>query len=244
MNALIYTRYEVLRTLRSKRFFIMALGFPLAIYFLIAAPNRNVADLGGSGISAPLYYMVGLATFGTMAAMLSSGTRIAGERAVGWNRQLRLTPLPTRAYFRGKVWTAYLMAGLTIGLLYLSGTLLGVRLTAGEWVHMTELLLVGLIPLAALGILLGHLLTVDSIGPAVGGLTAVLAFVSGTWFPLGDGLLNTIAQCLPSYWLVQASHVALGAGGWPLKGWVVVGAWSVAVSLLAAWAYRRDTQRV
>jgi len=244
MNALAYTRFELLRTLRSKRFFVMSLAFPLAIYFLIAAPNRNVTDLGGSGISAPLYYMVGLAAFGTMAAILSSGTRIAGERAVGWNRQLRLTPLRARDYFRAKVITAYLMAGLTIGLLYLSGTLLGVRLSAGEWLHMTELLLVGLIPLAALGILFGHLLTVDSIGPAVGGLTAILAFVSGTWFPLGNGLLNTIAQCLPSYWLVQASHVALGAGGWPAKGWIVVGAWSVALSLLAARAYRRDTRRV
>ncbi|HUK76539.1 MAG TPA: ABC transporter permease [Thermoleophilia bacterium] len=244
MNALVYTRYELLRTLRSKRFFIMALGFPLAIYFLIAAPNRNVTDLGGTGISAPLYYMIGLAAFGTMAAVLSSGTRIAGERAVGWNRQLRLTPLRPRDYFRAKVITAYLMAGLTIGLLYVAGSLLGVRLSAGEWVHMTLLLLVGLIPLAALGILFGHLLTVDSIGPAIGGLTAILAFVSGTWFPLGHGLLDTIAQCLPSYWLVQASHVALGAGGWPLKGWVVVAVWSVAVSVLAAWAYRRDTQRV
>jgi ABC-2 type transport system permease protein len=203
-----------------------------------------VTDLGGSGIPAPLYYMVGLAAFGTMAAILSSGTRIAGERAVGWNRQLRLTPLRTRDYFRAKVVTAYLMAGLTIALLYLSGTLLGVRLSAGEWLHMTELLLVGLIPLAALGILFGHLLTVDSIGPAVGGLTAILAFVSGTWFPLGNGTLNTIAQCLPSYWLVQASHVALGAGGWPAKGWIVVGAWSVGLSLLAARAYRRDTRRV
>ena len=51
--------------------------------------------------------MIGLAAFGTMAAILSSGTRIAGERAVGWNRQLRVTPLRTRDYFRAKVVTAY-----------------------------------------------------------------------------------------------------------------------------------------
>ena len=109
---------------------------------------------------------------------------------------------------------------------------------------MTGLLLIGLVPLAALGILFGHLLTTDAIGPAVGGLTAILAFVSGTWFPLGSGALNDIAQCLPSYWLVQASHVALGGASWPLKGWLVVAAWSIALSGLAARAYRRDTQRV
>ena len=244
MNTYAYTRFELLRTFRSKRFFVMSLGFPLVIYLLIALPNRGVSDFAGTGISAPLYYMVGLAAFGAMAAILSSGTRIAGERAVGWNRQLRITPLTTRAYLRTKVLTGYLMALLTVGLLYVAGSALGVRLPAADWLHMTLLMVVALIPLAALGILLGHLLTVDSIGPAVGGLTAMLAFVSGTWFPLGHGLLNDVGQCLPSYWLIQASHVALGGQAWPAKGWAVVAAWSVVLSALAVRAYRRDTQRV
>jgi ABC-2 type transport system permease protein len=244
MNTYAYTRFELLRTFRSKRFFVMSLGFPLVIYLLIALPNRGVSDFAGTGISAPLYYMVGLAAFGAMAAILSSGTRIAGERAVGWNRQLRITPLTTRAYLRTKVLTGYLMALLTVGLLYVAGSALGVRLPAADWLHMTLLMIVALIPLAALGILLGHLLTVDSIGPAVGGLTAMLAFVSGTWFPLGHGLLNDVGQCLPSYWLIQASHVALGGQAWPAKGWAVVAVWSVVLSALAVRAYRRDTQRV
>jgi ABC-2 type transport system permease protein len=81
-----YLRFEILRTLRNRRFFFLALGFPLVLYFLIAGPNRNVGDLSKSGLSAPLYFMVGLAAFGTMNAMLSAGARIAGERAVGWNR--------------------------------------------------------------------------------------------------------------------------------------------------------------
>ncbi len=239
----IYIRSEVLRTFRSRRFFVMSLGFPLVLYFLIAAPNRGVSNLGGTGISAPLYYMVGLIAFGTMAAILSSGTRIAGERAVGWNRQLRLTPLSTRTYFRSKVLVAYLMALLTIGLLYLSGTVLGVRLSADAWLNLTTLVLIGLIPFAALAVLLGHVLTTDSVAPAVGGLTALLAFLGGTWFPLGHGVLNDIAQGLPSYWLVQAGRVALGGQAWPAKGWFVIAVWSVVLIFLAMRAYRRDTQR-
>ena len=113
MTSLAYTRAELLRTVRNRRFFILALGFPLALYFLIAIPNRGITDLGGTGVSAPLYYMVGLAAFGAMATMLSSGTRIAGERAIGWSRQLRLTPLPPRSYIRAKALTAYAMVLLT-----------------------------------------------------------------------------------------------------------------------------------
>jgi ABC-2 type transport system permease protein len=244
VNVAAYTRYELLRTFRNKRFFIFSVVFPLVLYFLIAGPNRNVDDIGGSGISAPLYFMVGLAAFGTMTAVLASGARIAAEREVGWNRQLRVTPLSTRSYFRAKVATGYAMALITIVLLYASGISLGVRLSGGEWIQMTGLILVGLIPFVPLGILMGHLLSVDSIGPAMGGVTAVFAFLGGTWFPLGHGALRDIGRALPSYWLVQASHVAIGGQGWGATGWLVVAAWTVGGTLLAARVYRRDTKRV
>ena len=98
-----YTRYEILRTFRNRRFFVFSLGFPLVLYFLIAGAQPQRATSPAAALSAPLYYMVGLTAFGTMNTVLSTGTRIAGERAAGWNRQLRLTPLTTRAYFRTKV---------------------------------------------------------------------------------------------------------------------------------------------
>jgi len=245
VNWLGYTRFELVRTFRSKRFFVFSLGFPLILYFVIAGPNRHDANFGGSGIPAPLYYMVGLASFGTMSAMLSTGARIAGERQVGWNRQLRLTPLSARAYLRSKVITAYGMALASLTLLFVSGASLGVSLSAGDWVRMTLLILIGLVPFAALGILIGHLITVDSIGPVMGGTVSLLALVSGTWFPIGHhGFLYDFARNLPSYWLVQASHVSLGGHGWGTRGWVVIVVWTAVLVVLARQAYRRDTGRV
>jgi ABC-2 type transport system permease protein len=245
MNGLVYTRYELLRALRNRRFFFFSLGFPLLFYFVIAAPNRHVHDFDGSGISLPLYYMVGLTSFGTMVAMISTGSRIAAERQVGWTRQLRITPLTTRAYFRAKLLAAYMMAGLTIVLLYGAGASLGVSLPAGNWLAMTGLILVALLPFAALGITLGHLINVDSIGPATGGGASLLAFLGGTWFPLGNhGFLHQLGQLLPSYWLVQAAHTGLTGHGWPARGWIVIAAWSTLLSLAAVYAFRRDTKRV
>ena len=243
MSSAVYTRFELLRTFRNRRFFLLAFGFPLVLYFLIAAPNRHVESLAGTGISAPLYYMTGLAAFGTMSAMLSTGARIASERSVGWNRQLRITPLSTRTYFRAKVVTAYIVAVASLVLLYLSGAILGVRLSAHEWVQMTVLILVGLIPFAIMGIFFGHIVSADSIGPLMGGSTALFAFLGGTWFPITNGVLRRIAELLPSYWLVQASHVALGGGAWGARGWIVIAAWTVGLAILAARAWRRDTGR-
>jgi ABC-2 type transport system permease protein len=242
---LLYMRYELLRTLRNRRFFLLSLGFPLVLYFVIVSPNPDVRNFDGSGISIAVYYMVGMASFGAMGAMLTCGGRIAAERAVGWNRQLRITPLTPRAYFRVKVLTGYMMAASSLLALYAAGISMGVNLTADGWLQMTGLILVGLVPFAALGILLGHMLTPDSIGPAMGGGISLLALLGGTWFPLpAHGFLHDIAQYIPSYWLVQASHVALGGHPWSTLGWVVMAAWTGALGALAARAYRRDTGRI
>lgn len=243
MTALAYTRFELVRTMRNARLLFFSLGFPLILYLVIAAPNRDNDDFGGTGISFPLYYMVGLVAFGAMMALISTGARIASERTDGWTRQLRVTPLPPGAYLRAKVLTGYAIAGLTIVLLYACGAAIGVRLPAERWLQMTGLILVGLLPFAALGVFVGHLLTADTIGPAAGGLVSLLALASGTWFPVG-GAVQDIVQFLPSYWLVQASHVALGGSAWSPTGWIVVGAWTLVLTLLARTAYRRDTERV
>ena len=243
MKTSTYVRYELIRNFRNRRFFVFTVGFPLALYLLIATPNKHVHDLADSGISAPLYFMVGLAALGTMNAVLGAGGRIAVERFAGWTRQLRLTPLRPRAYLGTKVAVAYLTALVTIGVLYTAGIALGVRMSADSWLEMTGLLLVGLLPFAALGIVIGHLLGVDAVGPTIGGLSGILGFLGGVWFPLGDGVMRDVAQALPSYWLVQASHVSLGGAGWSATGWLVVSGWTVVLSLLAAYAYRRDTER-
>lgn len=245
MSAGAYLRYELLRTIRNRRFVGFALVFPVALYLLIVGPSRHQQSIGGTGISAPLYFMVSLAAFGTMTAMLSSGARISTERAAGWTRLLRISPLSPRSYFRTKVAVGYLMALLTILVLYACGLSFGVSMPLGRWVSVTLLMLVALIPFAALGILLGHLLSPDATNPVIGGGTALLAFISGTWFPIpAHGFLHAVAICTPSYWLVQAGRIAVGGKAWGLTGWLVVGGWAVALTLAAVHVYRRDAGRV
>ena len=244
MSSATYTRYELLRTVRERRLMIFGFGFPLVLYFVIAVPNRHMQDFANSGVTAPLYYMVSLASFGTMMSMVSLGGRIAGEREAGWTRQLRITPLSPRAYLRAKVMTGYTMAALSLGLLYIAGAALGVSLSAGDWIQTTLLIAVALLPFAALGIGLGHLLTVDSVGPAIGGTVSLLALVSGTWFPVTSGFLHDLGQFLPSYWLVQAGRVSIDGHPWGLLGWAVVLGWTVVLVAFAGWAYMRDTGRV
>ena len=241
--ALTYTRYELLRTFRNTRFFIFSLVFPLILFLVIGGANKNADPLGG--IPFPVYYLAGMVSWGTMAAVVAGGARIAAERSVGWNRQLRLTPLSPRTYFRAKVLTGYVMAIASIVVLYIAGLSIGVRMPADRWLKMTGLVLVGLIPFAALGVWLGHVLSIDSIGPAMGGIISLFALLGGSWGPLANhGFMHQLVELIPSYWLVQAGHAAYTGEAWSAKGWIVIAVWAVTFAALAARAYQRDTKRV
>ena len=125
---------------------------------------------------------------------------------------MRITPLPVRTYFRTKVIVGYLRALLTLVLLALAGTALGVRLPAQGWLTVLGLFLVGLIPFAVLGILLGHLIGADAAAPAVGGIVTLFALLGGVYgFEVAtSGPVLAVIKALPSYWLVQAGKTALG----------------------------------
>ena len=138
------------------------------------------------GVPFYVYYMAGMIAWGSMSAVLAGGARIAAERSVGWVRQLRISPLSTRVYFTTKVVTGYLVAGLTILALAIAGTAFGVRLPWDGWVRMIAARpRRRSCPLRRIGIWLGHVLTIDSMGPALGGTTAVFALLGGAFGPLG-----------------------------------------------------------
>jgi ABC-2 type transport system permease protein len=246
MSAGTYYKYEFLRLWRNKRFSFFTVGIPLVLFLAIGLPQRDVdVTFGAAHLKLILVYMVAMAGYGAIGAALGGGARISSERSVGWNRQLRLTPLRVRRYFAAKVLTAYAMALVSIILLFAVGAIFGVHVPASRWAEMIGLILVGLLPFVGIGIIIGHLLTPDSMGPAIGGGGSMFALLGGIWFPFSNGsALQKIGEFIPSYWIAQAARVGVGTDAWTMKGWIVIAGWTVAMAAIAARVYQRDTQRV
>ena len=99
--------------------------------------------------------MIGMVAWGDDGRGVAGGARIAAERPIGWNRQLRHHAAARHAATCvTKVLTGYVMALVSIVLLYARGHV--ARRAAcrrSSWLEMTGLVLVGLIPFAVLGIL-------------------------------------------------------------------------------------------
>jgi ABC-2 type transport system permease protein len=243
MSAATHLRYEILRTLRNPLFCGITLGLPLLLFYGVASGQRRVSH---DGTSFPLYFMTAMAVYGAMFAVTAPGARIARDRATGWTRQIMITPLRARTEVTAKVLTMYLVTLPTLVLLFLAGASLGVRLSATQWLELTGLLLVGVAPLAVLGLVLGYLLPGDALIGAVGGIVILLALFGGVYgFQLASsGPLLDVMKGLPSYWMVLAGDATVHRGNWPAEAWITIAGWVVVLAPVAAVAYRRSADRV
>ena len=66
--------------------------------------------------------MISMAVYGAMLGTTATGAMVSVERAQGWSRQLRLTPLKPIAYIVVKVITATLVGLASIAAVYLVGS--------------------------------------------------------------------------------------------------------------------------
>ena len=72
--------------------------------------------------------MVSMALYGGALIGASGGAMVATERALGWSRQLRLTPLNSVAYIVVKAIVAFVMAGFAVAIVNVVGVFKGLHL--------------------------------------------------------------------------------------------------------------------
>jgi ABC-2 type transport system permease protein len=191
---------------------------------------------------------VNMLAFGVFFAATSNGGRLAVERASGWQRQLRLTPLTGRGYMFGKGLTGVLLGVPVLVIVPLIAVLAdGVSLDAAGWTRVLLGTLLGAIPFVLMGLLIGQLARPESLQPLTMGISLVMGFLGGLWIPV-DAMptwMQNVAPILPTYWLTQVGRGAVTGDltrGLGLTA-LVLAAWSIVFGTLVIWRYRKDSAR-
>ena len=238
-----YTRFEMARIWRNPRFLFFSVALPVIMF--AAFTSSGYKDTLGPITVGP-YIMVSMATFGAMMAVVSTGARIALERAGGWSRQLRLTALGNGAYLAAKILGGFTFALPSLIVVFVEAAVLGrAKLPIGTFLMAGVWILIGLVPLATLGVLLGYLVRADNAGQLIGGMTSMLALFGGIWVPVEQfpHWLGDIIKVLPVYWTANAGRQVI-AGTW--IGWhglLVLAVWTAALAWVAARSFSRDQLR-
>ncbi|MFF1632759.1 ABC transporter permease [Leifsonia sp. NPDC058248] len=242
-----YLGLESFRQLKNARAMIFTLAVPLVM--LVAFGGAFGAN-GQVDIVTKLPWIVvttvQVAGYGGMMASLSQAFNIVTERSIGWNRQLRITPLTGTAYLLSKVITAMLMALVSIVVIFsVSGILYHSDLPLMNWLTAGLGLWCGVIPFALLGILIGQFAKPEFAQPLFMAVFMGMAVLGGLWVPLQifPAWVANVAQVVPSYWLNRIGQMGAHQSGDVFAPALVLLGWTVVLGAFIVWRYRRDAAR-
>ncbi|MDN6666255.1 MAG: ABC transporter permease [Brevibacterium sp.] len=235
-------RLEFVRKLRNRRTVIFTMVMPAVFYLIFGLTNRGQM-LGST--NAALYISVSPATYGAMVATTTGGAQVAVERALGWSRQLALTPLHPAAYILVKVLVSMFLGAMSVIVVFILTALTGVHAPLGTVVVCGLLIVLSSSVFAAFGVMLGYLLPAENAIQLSSMVLGVLSLIGGLFVPLEvwPDALQAIAHFTPAYGAGEIARAPLGGG---YDQWAVVNVlvWLAVFVAGSAWALRRDTARV
>ena len=239
-------KLEVRRLLRNRRTVIFAVISPV-LFFLIFGLNKSYANERAGHGNVAAFVMVSMALYGAVLATTSGGAMVSIERAVGWSRQLRLTPLSPAAYIDTKMLTALVLGLISVVSVFAAGIITHKpHMPVYLWIISGLCVWIGSLIFTALGLFLGYLLPTENVMQFLGIGLALLSFAGGLFTPLSQfpHLFQTIAQFTPLYGLNQLVHTPQ-LGGNVHVAWVANAViWLVLFASGAVWRFRKDTARV
>ena len=233
---------ELRRALRDVRYLVIAVAMPIGLYLLFTGLFGSHSQQA-LGLPQSVELMVAMVAYGAIWAVFSAtGPRIAHERAIGWTRQLRVTPLAPASALSGKLLTA-LAAALPAMLLVALTAVIShhVHLSAAHWLALFAAMWAGVLPLALLGLAIGYLAGDEIAFPLMMALYFALGALGGLWVPLSNmpHVMQDVGQVLPSNGLAQLGWRIAGGQASVLPAAIVLAAWTLASALAAILAYRR-----
>ena len=234
---------EARRRLRNRRAIIFSVLLPVAFFLMFTTTDYSSTPYGNGNVVANM--MVGMALYGALMTTTGAGAAVSNERASGWSRQLRLTPLKPIAYIAVKVIVGMLIGALAIGAVYACGPYRHAHMPVSAWITSALIIWLGSLVFVAFGLFVGYLLPSDNAMQVVGPLMALLAFLGGMFIPLTPGsTMDRIGSLTPMYGLHNLALWPMGAESFSW-GWVVnVLTWLAVFLGGAAWRMGRDTARV
>jgi ABC-2 type transport system permease protein len=234
------------RLLRSWRFLVITVGFPVSFYMLFLG-NQSAGGVVDGSVPWRVYLMVTMCTFGSLVGGLTAGgARLSAERASGWARQLRVTPIPAWSYILTKVSASMLVILPVIALVDAVGAAFGgVGLSIGTWFGLTAILWATALPFALLGVFIGFMVNAETAFPVVTALMFVLGYFGGLFSPLAGmpAALQVAGRALPSFNNAAVGLAFLDGRGFGPEHWLVLGSYAVVLSLAIMFKHRVEESR-
>ena len=236
---------ELRRMFRNRRTVIFTLVMPAVLFLLFGTSSDYRTESLGRGNVAG-YILVSMAVYAAMLATTAGGATVSIERAAGWSRQLRLTPLRPAAYIAVKLVVAMTVGAVSVAVAFAVGAVSGAKLPGAVWFECGLLAWACALAFAAFGLFMGYLLPSENVMQILGPVLGVLSFAGGLFVPVDQlgKVFATIAKFTPVYGVGEIARYPLVHQGSLAVAVLNVLGWTAMFAAGAVWRFHRDTARV
>ena len=234
--------FQLRRVARNRQYLFFTVLLPALFTVFFTEIFGGLAASPAGYQREAVQYMVSMMAYGAIGAALGATIRISFDRASGWVRQLRVTPVAQAEVFAVDVVVGALLTLPSLVTVALVGRFVNdVQLGLGTWLAMVGVLWVGSIAFVALGLLIGLSLTERGAGGAMSFVGVVLALLGGLLAPVEvfPESLRTVAHAMPSYWYAQLGRDVAGGSGPAAQAVLAMVAFTTAFAALAVVVARR-----
>ncbi|GAA3333309.1 ABC transporter permease [Curtobacterium citreum] len=242
-----YVLLETRRQLRNVKAMVFTFAIPVVMLLVFGAAYGGQVD-PVTHLPFLVVTTLQMTAYGAMMAALSQAFSLVTERSIGWNRQLRVTPLSGWAFLVSKLVAAMAFSAVSVVITFAIAILgMHASLGAGHWAAAGLGIWAGVVPFALIAILVGQFAKPAYAQPLFMVVFMGLSILGGLWVPLSvmPAWMGSIAHLLPSYWLNRIGQMgagATGSAGMTEPALVLVG-WTVVLAAVIVWRYRRDAAR-
>jgi ABC-2 type transport system permease protein len=225
---------SLLELLRYPSYSVPTLLFPAVVF--AAFGGRQ----GGAPAGVLLASYAGLALLGV--AFFQFGVGIAVERAMPWQRFVRVLPAPPGVRIVSRLLSALAFGtAACVPLVAVACASTDLRLASTRWLALIGALLAGAVPFAFLGIAIGYWSSPKGALPLANIVFLSLSYLGGLWTASQHlpSALGGAAAWLPTRLWGDLLAASVGAHAWPARSFVLL-AYAFVFAVVAAWGYRRD----
>lgn len=243
------TRYAVRQVVRDPMSLFFGMAFPVLLLVFFGSTYGTDATFKGLPLAqyvTPAFAIYGI---GVMAYVNLAGT-IAEQRSRLTLKRLRGTPLPTWAYFGGRLLAPMLLGLLTAVIVFGFGVaLFGVELPPPTWPATLFVFVVSIVCFAALGLMIASIPNSPQTVVAIAlGTLLPLSFVSDIFLGVDElpTVMNVIGWIFPLRHAVSAAVTATSGGALDAAWWGhigVVALWTLIGALVARILFRWEPRR-
>jgi ABC-2 type transport system permease protein len=207
-------RWEFVHHLRTPAMAFPFLLLPPLVYLLFGVLMAGASPEVRANPHLGAYLFSGWCAFAAMGpALFGIGCGLAVERDAGLLKLKRALPAPTGAYLIAKLLMAIVFAALAVGSVIAMALATGsVSMSGGAIAGLATVMILGAVPLAAIGFFIGAYASGSS-APAFANLLFLpMLWLSGLFFPVPK-VLEPLVVIWPAFHLNQVALAVAGVEG-------------------------------